>query len=231
MLAKQNTSAPVAQPGTGGSGGAPPFDDLPGFGGGDDQPWRPPRLHLYSVGIAVGLVSVSSFFAALLLVFFLVIRRQPAAHPYAAPWMLWSSTALLCASSFELERTRYALRRGVLRRAARRLRATLALGGAFLLSQVSCWWSLAAQGVYLRANPRGSAFYVLTAAHGLHLAGGLVWLGVLLRRSGGLIGSEQDLRRHRASATAASIFWHFMGALWLVLFAFLLAWSREVLPG
>ena len=59
-------------------------------------------------------------------------------------------------------------------------------------------------------------FYLLTAAHGLHLAGGVIAL---------LYVSFRRWRKSRITqATAASlagIYWHFMDGLWLFLLALL----------
>ena len=55
---------------------------------------------------------------------------------------------------------------------ARRLYLTVALGLAFVGGQLEAWKELASHGVYLSSNPSSSFFYLLTAAHGIHLLGG-----------------------------------------------------------
>ena len=60
------------------------------------------------------------------------------------------------------------------------LGATVALGVAFLAGQLVVWRELAARGVYLATNPSSSFFYVLTAAHGVHLLGGVLALGYVV---------------------------------------------------
>jgi cytochrome c oxidase subunit 3 len=209
-----------------GGGAIPPLET--GFGGGgsggEDQPQRF-RPHLFHVGIALGIVSIASFFGALAIVYAIILGQNPSPHAVRTPALLWVSTALILLSSFALERSRYALRRGLLERAAARLRTTLVLGNVFLASQLLSWWDLARQGVYLERNPQGSMFYLFTGLHGLHLAGGILWLAWLVRRSGVLDGGEAALRRFRLAAGAAAIYWHFLGALWLFLFVLLLLWS------
>ena len=37
--------------------------------------------------------------------------------------------------------------------------------------------------------------------------------------------AEQDLRRHRKTAAAVALYWHFMDLLWIVLFTLLYVWS------
>jgi heme/copper-type cytochrome/quinol oxidase subunit 3 len=63
--------------------------------------------------------------------------------------------------------------------------------------------------------------------HAAHLTGGIVWLFVLFWTARKLyVGTESDLRKHRRKAQAAAIYWHYMGVLWLVLFAFLHRWTE-----
>jgi heme/copper-type cytochrome/quinol oxidase subunit 3 len=66
------------------------------------------------------------------------------------------------------------------------------------------------------------------AIHGAHLLGGIGWLLFLRARSKKLFsGTETDLRRHRRALSAAAIYWHFMGGLWLVLYLCLLRWTAN----
>ena len=53
---------------------------------------------------------------------------------------------------------------------------TVALGLAFLTGQWMAWRELGNRGFYLATNPSSSMIYVLTGAHALHLAGGLLVL-------------------------------------------------------
>ena len=72
-------------------------------------------------------------------------------------------------------------------------------------------------GFYINSNPANSYFYVLTAIHGLHLAGGLaVLLNVVFRLW--YYNSPDTLS---ASLQLCTIYWHFLLGVWLVLFALL----------
>jgi heme/copper-type cytochrome/quinol oxidase subunit 3 len=63
--------------------------------------------------------------------------------------------------------------------------------------------------------------------HGIHLIAGICWLSYLYAHSGKLFNAtENGLRKHRAIAGVAAVYWHFMGLLWAVLFFFLLRWSQ-----
>ena len=60
---------------------------------------------------------------------------------------------------------------------ARWLYMTLSLGLLFVAGQYIAWRQLSAQGLFLATNPSSSFFYVLTAAHALHILGGLGGIG------------------------------------------------------
>src|SRR5260370_40006794 len=92
------------------------------------------------------------------------------------PPVLWLNTALLLASSAVLELARRALKAGKRESFNRLWTVGSALGVLFLAGQYAAWLQLRAKGIYLATNPSSSFFYVLPAAHALHLIGGVVAL-------------------------------------------------------
>ncbi len=133
----------------------------------------------------------------------------------AMPWQLWLSTALLMAGSVTLQRA------GVAARGARwaRARGLLLAGGAcawaFLGVQLWAWQVLYAMGVMPAGNPAASFFYLLTALHGLHVAGGLVAWGVTARG----LWRNADPARGAWRIGLCARYWHFLLAVWGLLFA------------
>jgi cytochrome c oxidase subunit III len=184
--------------------------------------------NVYQLGLAVGLVSLSAFFIGLILAFSFRIETQQTWQRFEIPSILWLSTVLLAISSWLLEAARYSLRRAQVAVYRGRLAATIGLGSMFVALQISAGIQLLDQGVTTTANPHGSAFYLFMGIHGAHLIGGLICLAFLYRRSVHLFNAtENDLRKHRIVAGAAAMYWHFMGALWGVLYFFLLRWTRS----
>jgi cytochrome c oxidase subunit 3 len=180
----------------------------------------------YQIGILVALVSVSAFFIALVTAYWFALSTRLVRPRISVPPLLWVSTLILASSSVTLEAARAALLRESIATYRRMLRFTLILGIAFLFSQSLAWYELYAQRVFLRGNPHGSMFYMFTGAHGAHLTGGIVWLGfVLLQAHRIRAGAESELRRNRSLAGVAAVYWHFMGLLWLGLFAVLHRWA------
>jgi cytochrome c oxidase subunit 3 len=137
----------------------------------------------------------------------------------AWPRLLWLNTAILGLSSLALERARRSAARN-----APEVRAwlglTLALGGAFVLGQIVAWRSLLADGVGIATSPASSFFYLLTGAHAVHLAGGILGLGAVA------LWPAAGFRRitRPVAIRITAIYWHFMGILWLGLFLLLMLW-------
>jgi cytochrome c oxidase subunit 3 len=132
--------------------------------------------------------------------------------------MTWSTAAILLSSvTIEIARRRAG------GSVARWLGLTLALGLGFLAWQVMSWRALRAAGVLLPESPHAAFFYVFTALHGLHLAGGLVWLAAV-GRTAAVTGrapaaSGEAALRDRLARCAQ--YWHFMAGLWIYLFVVL----------
>src|SRR5262245_19052672 len=83
---------------------------------------------------------------------------------------------VLLLSSDVLERSR-----AVARRAGRSrpwIGATFVLGVTFVIGQVLAWRQLQSSGLNFSATPYASFFFLLTAAHAIHVAGGILGLGV-----------------------------------------------------
>lgn len=176
--------------------------------------------------MAVGLVSLTFFFVALMLAFGLRIDAQPEWRRFAIPDLLWVGTGVLVLSSLTVELGRYSLRRALVSVYRTRLFIAVLLAVTFLILQGIAAADLLGQGVAVSGNPRGSAFYVFMGVHGFHLMAGAIWLAYLWVVSKRLFdGTEQDIRRHRRTLAAATSFWHFMGLLWIVMFWFLRRWA------
>jgi cytochrome c oxidase subunit 3 len=92
---------------------------------------------------------------------------------------------------------------------------TTILGIFFLVGQVLAWRQMVHAGVFLATNPSSSFFYVFTAAHGLHLLGGILALLLVLVRP------THRLTRGTATEVVA-MYWHFMDGLWVFLFLLLI---------
>jgi cytochrome c oxidase subunit 3 len=184
------------------------------------QDYSPPPS---STGIWVVVFAISMTFAAFTSA--LIVRKGGSLdwRHFTLPSIVYFNTILLMASSVTLEvaRRRVAIFMGGLRNQvespARWLHITLFLGLLFVAGQYLAWHQLSTQGLFLATNPSSSFFYVLTAAHALHVLGGVGGITYAIRRL-----SKSALRRSTLDATAR--YWHFMDVLWLYLL--LLLWTK-----
>ena len=93
-----------------------------------------------------------------------------------------------------------------------------ALAGVFLVGQLAAWQQMVGLGYFASSNPANAFFYLITGLHGLHLLGGLVAWGRTMSR----LGRGDEIARLGASAELCAIYWHFLLAVWLVLFGLML---------
>jgi len=250
-MATYSPSAPIGKLGRGRDVPAPPNgggDDGRGDGSasGSNLPNYGARLRRARLGLVCGIATVSMVFISLTSAY--VVRQglptfDGTTNTYVRDWgmvqlpwlLLGINTALLLISSVTME----AARRSMARRAALAplasipgvslgeeknfpwLGVTVLLGFGFLVGQWMAWGELKARGFFVDTNPNSSFVYLLTAAHALHLAGGIVallWASVtsLLHR---------PIEGRRIVVDVAAWYWHFMAVLWVYVFA-LLAFAR-----
>ncbi len=196
-------------------------------GGGDRDDGAPLRFSpaRYRIGVWVAICSILMMFVALSSSYIVRSASGDDWHPIVMPKVLWLSTAVILLSSFTMEVSRRSLKALNNAGYGRWLIITLVLGLGFLASQLMAWRQLVRQGVYMASNPHSSFFYLFTAAHGLHLFGGIVALTYLaLRTTRKRDTVERELKRIGA-AEATTIYWHFMDGLWVALFWLLFFWK------
>jgi cytochrome c oxidase subunit 3 len=190
--------------------------------GGDLRRVKPSSPPPASTGIWVGLAAITMTFAAFTSA--LIVRQgsAPDWQHFTLPSILYLNSLIIIASSVTLEIARRQITGFMGARAegaapSRWLYITLVLGLLFVVGQTFAWLQLRSQGLVISTNISYSFFYVLTVAHAIHLLGGL---GGLVR----VIGKVNHSALRRSTLNATSLYWHFMGALWLYLL--LLLWMK-----
>jgi cytochrome c oxidase subunit 3 len=217
------TLTPAKQRSANGLGGRGPGGNGLDRGDGGDSGLPEYRIpgHTYQLGMYFALTGIVMLFAGFTSA--KVVRRGSSMDwvSIAMPRLLGVNTGILLVSSLTLEFSRRALKEHAIVNFIRWLAATVVLGVAFLAGQIVVWRELAARGVYLATNPSSSFFYVLTAAHGLHLLGGVLALGYVVIHA---VPMARGRERHTALEVTA-IYWHFMDALWIYIFFLLTRWA------
>src|SRR5580698_5812725 len=209
---RRDPARPVGNSGGGGLGNLIPA-------GGDLRRVKGHTPPPASTGMWVVLASITMTFAAFTSA--LIVRQGGAADwkHLTLPPILYLNTLVLIASSVLLQAARrqigaYMMGRREMPPPSRWLYITLGLGLLFVAGQYIAWLQLRAQGLFLATNPNSSFFYVLTAAHALHVLGGLGGLMRVISRF-----NRSILRKSTLDAT--SHYWHFMDALWVYLLVLL----------
>src|SRR6185369_12062779 len=112
----------------------------------------------YRITMWVILAAIVMMFAALSSVYIMSSEEQR--QPVTMPPMFFVSTGLILVSSGTFHKAKRSLQTDRPRSYLRWLLATLALGIAFLASQLVAWRELARAGVYFAGHPRSSFFYL-----------------------------------------------------------------------
>lgn len=160
-------------------------------------------------------------FAGLSSAYIIRMGSSPDWRAISIPGFLLPNTVILLASSMTLEMFRRKLTVALTPAARLWIGLTTLLGAAFLAGQIGIWRALVAQGIYLSSNSHSSFFYLMTGAHGVHLAGGVIALLVLTAKAWSLVYATRGLR---ILTDVTAIYWHFMDGLWIYLFVLLFFW-------
>jgi len=140
-------------------------------------------------------------------------------RPVPQPWLMWQNTIVLILGGAAMQLAHSAAQRNQWGSVKIGLLAGGVLTFAFLIGQLLAWRQLVAQGVFELTNPAVALFILITGLHGLHLLGGLVaWV----RTTDKVWRHEElDADKLRQSVGNCTLYWHFMLAVWLVLFGLL----------
>src|SRR6056297_3358254 len=169
---------------------------------------------LYTTTMILFLASdVATFSAGFIYYAFVRAGAWETSHELLTP-LVFINTALLIASSVTVHYSHESLEAGDRKKFLGLLGATVALGVLFLGGQVYEYYELlVVEGFSLTTGILGSAFYGLTGLHGLHVALGVLLLGIAFARS--LRGEYSE--DHDTAIRTTSLYWHFVDVVWVFL--------------
>jgi heme/copper-type cytochrome/quinol oxidase subunit 3 len=172
-----------------------------------------------AVGMIVALAGWTMMFASLMFVYF-GLRSQALAWPPPGlppmPLTLPSiNTVVMLASSVTLAQALTRLRGGRFDEAKRWMGFAFALGLTFVVLQVVLWQGMWSSGITVATGTYGAVFYGLTVLHAIHVAAGLVVLGYLVAIA---VRRSAAMRERVTTLRLCGMFWHFVDAVWLVMF-------------
>ncbi|WGW13504.1 heme-copper oxidase subunit III [Saxibacter everestensis] len=188
------------------------------------------RPNTVSVGTIVWLASELMFFAGLFAMYFTLRSVVPElwtteAAKLAIPFST-VNTLILVSSSFTCQFGVFAAERFQVHRQGSVFNPvkwgmtewfvlTFILGATFIGGQVYEYATLVSEGVSLSSHAYGSAFYLTTGFHGLHVIGGLVAFLLIIGRG---FAAKNFGHFEATSAIVVSYYWHFVDVVWIGLF-------------
>jgi len=134
------------------------------------------------------------------------------------------NTAILVASSFTCQFGVFAAERMQPRRKSWKITdwgmiewffVTYVMGALFVIGQIYEYAMLVSEGVSLSSDSYGSAFYLTTGFHGLHVTGGLIAFLLVIGRA---YSVKNFGHKEATSAIVVSYYWHFVDVVWIGLF-------------
>ena len=208
---------------------------------------RPDTL---SIGVIVWLASELMFFAALFAAYFWLREVTNAAPAEAGvtpmwdwgashllndwfgisfPWFATLNTTILLLSSVTCQLGVHAAEKGQVGRTGSLRQVggwglrewytlTFLMGAVFIGGQAFEYATLVSEGFVISSNAYTSAFFLATRFHPLHVVGGLVAFVLMLGRT---YVSPRFTHEQAVDAIVTSYYWHFVDAIWVVLFGVL----------
>ncbi len=138
--------------------------------------------------------------------------------PMTEPGLLWVNTGILILSSIAWQMARSNLRHGRMDKSRTALIAGGVLAFVFLAGQLTVWRQLIANGSYAATSPAFAFFYLITAMHGLHLFGGLLFWGRTTAKVMHGAGADEI----ETSVNLCAVYWHYLLLIWIIMFGLLL---------
>lgn len=182
-----------------------------------------PPVPTIKIGLYVFLGVVGALFSLFISAYFM---RMASSDWWGmpVPRLLWVNTALIAASSAALQWAKNQAQHGRMENLRPALAAAFLFAALFLIGQIEAWRELNAAGYVLADNPANSFFYMLTGLHGLHILGGLAVTGRTTLRA---FAADIEPAQLRLSVDLCTVYFNFMLAVWLVLFALFAGWAND----
>jgi cytochrome c oxidase subunit 3/cytochrome o ubiquinol oxidase subunit 3 len=181
-------------------------------------------------GMASFLLSEVAFFGTLIVTYVAFMGRDSTgpspADSLTLPLVIVSTLCLL-SSSAVIHAAERALGRREQGKFCFLLAMTIALGIAFLVITAVEWRGLVSEHqLTIGRNLFGTTYYTLVGFHGLHVGIGVTVMLIVLA----LALSREITASHRTAVTLVAWYWHFVDAVWIVVFFVVYIASRSSGP-
>ena len=179
-----------------------------------DENWRLPsrgRVGMFSL-----IIGESAIFTIFVVAYVYYIGRST--YGPTPPQVLdipWFNSACLLSSSITILLAEHAIKHGRMRAFGAWWALTMLLGMIFLGGTAVEWDKLIfTDGLTIRTNLFGTTFYSLVGLHATHVVVGLLMLSLVLIFT--LLGRVEE--RHAERIQVLALYWHFVDAVWVVVF-------------
>jgi len=188
------------------------------------------RPNVTSVGTIVWLGSEVMFFAGLFSIYFTLRSSSPDLWAFQTeklnvPYSL-ANTIVLVLSSFTCQFGVFAAERLQAHRTGGIFQfwkwglvewffLTYTMGAIFVIGQIFEYGQLVSEHIGLQSDSYGSAFYLTTGFHGLHVTAGLLAFLLVLGR---VFAVKNFTHKEATTAIVVSYYWHFVDVVWIGLF-------------
>jgi cytochrome c oxidase subunit III len=179
-----------------------------------EAPWTLP--YRGTIGMACLIVAESAIFIIFVIAYIFYIGKSlTGPTPAQVLELPIFGTICLLSSSITVHYAVGSLRKENLRNCSLWLAGTVLLGTIFLVTTGQEWYHLIRyDGLTLQTNLFGTTYYSLVGLHATHVVVGLIMLSIALVLS--LRGSVKE--EHSEKLEVLSIYWHFVDAVWVVVF-------------
>jgi cytochrome c oxidase subunit III len=176
------------------------------------------RPNMVSIGTIIWLASELMFFAALFAMYFTMRAVNPELWanetqllniPFASV-----NTTVLVLSSVTCQLGVFAAERGDVKGLRRWFIITFLMGAFFIGGQITEYAELVHEGLTISSNAYGSAFYITTGFHGMHVTGGLIAFLLVLATT----YVAKRFTHEQATRAIVVSYWHFVDVVWIALF-------------
>jgi cytochrome c oxidase subunit III len=178
-----------------------------------DENWRlPSRGRVAMLSLIVGESAIFTIFVVAYIYYIGRSLSGPTPQVLDVPII---NTICLLSSSLTIWMAEHAIERGRMRVFGAWWGLTMLLGMIFLAGTAQEWTRLIVhEGLTIRTNLFGTTFYSLVGLHATHVAVGLIMLSLVMLFT--LLGRVEQ--RHAERIQVLSLYWHFVDAVWVVVF-------------
>lgn len=179
-----------------------------------EAPWTLP--YRGTVGVACLIVAESAIFVIFVVAYIFYLGKSlTGPTPAQVLELPIFGTVCLLSSSITVHFAVATLRKGMLRACTGWLAGTVLLGLIFLITTAREWYHLIHdEGLTIQTNLFGTTYYSLVGLHATHVVVGVIMLSLVLGFS--LFGLVKE--EHSEKVETLALYWHFVDAVWVVVF-------------